>query len=132
EHIELECSCAGNGRVEVKRSVTFPSASRVLLVPLALGMFGGGGSLWHAGADDYSGADCITSYHSQGQVEAIGEGLEIPAENVAGQPYALAALVDQPLSHARASSVYPGYIGEAVYVLLSDKVPPWPEEAESF
>jgi hypothetical protein len=108
--------------------------SKVLLVPVGVGLIVGGGPLWHAVADDYSGggADCITSYHAQGQVEAIGEGLEIPAENVAGQPYALADLVDQPLTHARASSVYPGYIGEAVYVLLSQKVPPWPEEAESF
>jgi hypothetical protein len=106
--------------------------SRVLLVPLAAGMIAGGGSLWHALAEDATGADCITSYHAEGWTQAIGEGVEIPAENVLGQPYALGRLIDVPVSHAKASSVFPGFIAEAVYSLASDKMPPYPEEAEAF
>jgi hypothetical protein len=107
--------------------------STVLVLPVGVGLIVGGGSHWHAVADDsVAGDDCITNYHAQGWTLAVGEGLEIPAENVAGEPYVLGGLIDQPVSHARASSGYPGYIGEAVYSLASDKAPPWPEEAEAF
>jgi hypothetical protein len=107
--------------------------SKVLVLPVGVGLIVGGGSHWHAVADDsVAGDDCITNYHAQGWTLAVGEGLEIPAENVAGEPYVLGGLIDQPVSHARASSGYPGYIGEAVYSLASDKAPPWPEEAEAF
>lgn len=110
----------------------FHAISRMLLVPLGAGMIAGGGSFWHALADDATGADCITSYHAEGWTQAVGEGVEIPAENVLGQPYALGRLIDVPISHAKASSAFPGFIAEAVYSLASDKMPPYPEEAEAF
>jgi hypothetical protein len=117
-----------DSRSEVLSRIT----RRALVVSVGLALVAGLGA-WRAAADfGDSAADCITGYHSEGMAGAFAQGVEIPQENVAAQPYATANLNDTPTSHARANNFYPGYIGQALYDTASNYTPDSPFAVEAW
>jgi len=105
---------------------------QTLAVSLGVGLLAAAGA-WRAAADaGESAGDCLTGYHAEGMSSATAQGVEIPQENVAAQPYALANLNDTPTSHARANNVYPGYIGQALYDTASNFTPDSPFAVEAW
>lgn len=115
-------------RSEVRSRVT----RQAVAVSLGVGLLAAAGA-WRAAADVGDGAgDCLTGYHAEGMSSALAQGVEIPQENVAAQPYALANLNDTPTSHARANNVYPGYIGQALYDTASNYTPDSPFAVEAW
>lgn len=105
---------------------------RAIAVSLGVELLAGGGA-WHVAANGGDSAgDCLTGYHAEGMSSAFAQGVEIPQENVAAQPYALANLNDTPTSHARANNLYPGYIGQALYDTASNYTPDSPFAVEAW
>jgi hypothetical protein len=105
---------------------------RTLVISVGVALVAGPGA-WRAAADfGDSAADCITGYHSEGMAGGLAQGVEIPQENVAAQPYATANLNDTPTSHARANNFYPGYIGQALYDTASNYTPDSPFAVEAW
>ena len=89
----------------------------VLLLTAGSGLVGGGGA-WLAAAEgggDASGSNCVVAYRSDGVAVAYAQGSEFPLENLSGEPYTQAQLLDGPHSLAIASDNYKGFIGESVY-----------------
>jgi hypothetical protein len=101
-------------------------ARRALILTAAAGIVIGGGTAWRAHADEAgaSGADCMTGWHSDGVVAAIGEGALFPYENLIGEPYAGALIDDTPHGTAKASNAYEGFVGAVLLGTSNRKLGP--------
>jgi hypothetical protein len=102
-----------------------------LLVSVGAGLVGGG-SAWLAAADSGgAGGDCVVAYRADGVAAAFAQGLEVPLENLSGEPYTQAQLLDGPHSLAIASDNYKGFIGESVYGTSSGYLPEDPTRVDA-
>jgi hypothetical protein len=109
-----------------RRISTVRVARRALILTAAAGIVLGGGTAWRAHADDYGSgtAECVTGWHSDGVVAAIGEGALFPYENLIGEPYAQALIDDTPHGAAKASNAYEGFVGAVVLGTSNRKLGP--------